>query len=144
MIINVSRNLIRRTSRKQLQRKEQRMNTISGATVTLSLEEFDRLREAADEREAEGLKNRSASCISADFKKFNEKLEKIDRNLIEPFKAEFEQGNISIDTASEIASLVAQAQQVLYKIYQETIGALRQQAAAYKEMYEIFLNKRLE
>lgn len=140
------------------------MKVISGATVTLSLEEFDRLREVADgreatdEREVAGLKNEIAACINADFKKFNEKLDKIDRNLIKPFRTELEQGKISIDTASEIASLVAQAQQVLYKIYQETIGALRQQAAeaiekqkaaeqqaaAYKEMYEIFLNKRLE
>lgn len=140
------------------------MKVISGATVTLSLEEFDRLREVADgreatdEREAAGLKNEIAACINADFERFNKKLDKIDRNLIKPFRTELEQGKISIDTASEIASLVAQAQQVLYKIYQETIGALRQQAAeaieqqkaaeqqaaAYKEMYEIFLNKRLE
>lgn len=60
-------------------------------------------------------------------------LENIDKNLIEPFKAEFEQGNISTNTANEIAGLEAAAQQALYETYRETGSLIAKDAKALKE-----------
>lgn len=67
-----------------------KMNEISSATVILSLEKFDELRKLADEREAEQLKNRIASCISADFELFKEELKKIDKSLLDTTNEEIE------------------------------------------------------
>lgn len=60
-------------------------------------------------------------------------LENIDKNLIEPFKAEFEQGNISTTAANEIAGLEQDAQQALYETYKETGSLIAKDAKALKE-----------
>lgn len=65
------------------------MNEIN-ATVTLQLEEFDKLRKEADIRESEQLKNRIASCISADFELFKEELKKIDKSQLDTTDKEIE------------------------------------------------------
>lgn len=54
------------------------MDPIRGATVTLPLQEFDELRAAAEEKEAEQLKKRIANCVIADFTEFEKKLTEID------------------------------------------------------------------
>lgn len=60
-------------------------------------------------------------------------LENIDKNLIESFKAEFEQGNISTTAANEIAGLEQDAQQALYETYKETGSLIAKDAKALKE-----------
>lgn len=64
-------------------------------------------------------------------------LENIDKNLIEPFKAEFEQGNISTNAANEIAGLEQDAQQALYETYKETGSLIAKDAKALKEEEQI-------
>lgn len=64
-------------------------------------------------------------------------LENIDKNLIEPFKAEFEQGNISTNAANEIAGLEQDAQQALYETYRETGSLIAKDAKALKEEEQI-------
>lgn len=60
-------------------------------------------------------------------------LENIDKNLIDPFKAEFQHGRISTNTANEIAGLETGAQQALYDTYKETGSLIAKDAKAIKE-----------
>jgi len=60
-------------------------------------------------------------------------LDNIDRNLIEPFKAEFKANKISTSTANEIAGLEADAQQALYETYKETGSVTAKDAKELKE-----------
>lgn len=60
-------------------------------------------------------------------------LEHIDNKLIEPFKNEFAAGNISTNTANEIAGLDDAAQQALYDTYKETGTLTAKDARAIKE-----------
>lgn len=63
-------------------------------------------------------------------------LENIDKNLTEPFKNEFEKGNISTNTANEIAGLKEEKQQLLYEQYTEKGGITAKEVKEVKSVQE--------
>lgn len=60
-------------------------------------------------------------------------LDKINSNLIAPFKNEFAAGKISTSTASEIAGLKPDAQQALHETYEQTGALTAREAKAAQE-----------